>query len=152
MSKQPPPRPNPHARVRTGKGPDEHAPGSPSASSQFDASAGAENLVILKELALRQVQQRRARKRFFNEQLFVDLAWDILLALFIADADASDMSIADLTRAAGASEATTERWVAALKSEGLVEQARQSSRSDTVVTLTSRGHSAIVGALGCEGE
>lgn len=152
MSKQPPPRPGPQERVRPGKGRPERGRESPSARSQFDTAAGAENLVILKELALRQVQQRRARKRFFNEQLFADLAWDILLSLFIADADASDMSVADLTRTAGGSEATTRRWVAALQSEGLVEQARHASSGDTVVTLTSRGHSAIVGVLGSEGE
>ncbi len=63
---------------------------------------------------------RRGREAALGANLFSEPAWDVLLELYAAKLGARNMSLADLARAIGAPESTTERWIAVLNSRDLV--------------------------------
>jgi len=75
-----------------------------------DPSAAARRLQCL----------RRDRDRLFGAELFADPAWDMLLALYVAEADGQVLSIDGLCARAMVPAAAALRWVVALEERGLV--------------------------------
>jgi DNA-binding transcriptional ArsR family regulator len=66
---------------------------------------------------------RRARERLFGDGLFADPAWDMLLALFVADAEGEPLSVSQLCGASGVPHTTALRWIESLARAGLIVRA-----------------------------
>jgi DNA-binding MarR family transcriptional regulator len=63
---------------------------------------------------------RRERRRFFNESLFGEPAWDMLLLLCCASAKGTGINATVLTHASSAPPSVAQRWLSVLEDEGLV--------------------------------
>jgi len=65
------------------------------------------------------INARAARRRFFDEQLFSDPAWDILLELFALKCEGSRVSVSKLSVAANIPCTTALRWLDKLEADSL---------------------------------
>jgi hypothetical protein len=68
------------------------------------------------------IRQRQRRAHFFDDDLFVDPAWNILLDLTIARAEHKRVSVSSACIASGAPMSTALRWIAELVKRGLLER------------------------------
>ena len=75
----------------------------------------------LLRIAMRMVAARAARLARFPAALFMDHAWDILLAAYVSEAEGVLLTIADLHATVGLTETNASRWMRALHSERLIE-------------------------------
>lgn len=66
------------------------------------------------------INARRARSRFFEDDLFADPAWDILLDLFAAELTQRRVSVSSACIAAAVPATTAIRWISRLVREGLL--------------------------------
>jgi len=88
--------------------------------------------------ALASVRARRAL--FFDESLFFDPAWDILLELFAANCEGRRLSISAVGLTAKIPPTTVLRWIAVLEQKGLL--AREEDPHDarrTFLNLSADG-------------
>jgi DNA-binding MarR family transcriptional regulator len=65
---------------------------------------------------------RRQRDRFFDNRIFADPAWDILLELYAAELGQFRVSVSNLCRAAAVPETTALRWIRQLEDGGLIDR------------------------------
>lgn len=70
-------------------------------------------------LARRMMLGRRARGQALGADLFGDVAWEILLHLFLAHERGEHISVAALPRLVSAPPGCAERWLLALETKGL---------------------------------
>ena len=70
----------------------------------------------------RAIRARRLRDQHFGSGLFEDPAWDILLDLFAADLEGTQVSVSSLCIAAAVAPTTALRWIAKLTDSGLLER------------------------------
>lgn len=68
------------------------------------------------------VQARQARSAHFNQYLFADPAWDILLELFAIELEQRRVSVSKLCLSAGVPLTTALRWIDKLHEEGLLSR------------------------------
>ena len=66
------------------------------------------------------VRLRRVRERFFDEGLFADPAWDILLELYAAELGSQRVTISSLCVASAVPPTTALRWINSLVEKGLL--------------------------------
>jgi len=66
------------------------------------------------------LKARAARLKFFNEQLFADPAWDMLLELYALKCEGLRVSVSKLSLAAGVPCTTALRWIDKLEAEELL--------------------------------
>ena len=66
------------------------------------------------------IKARAARRNFFNEHLFADPAWDMLLELYALKCEHLRVSVSKLSLAAGVPGTTALRWIDKLESEQLL--------------------------------
>ena len=85
-------------------------------------AAGAVDLDAAKAL----LAARRMRERLFGDGLFADPAWDMLLALFVADEEREPLSVSQLCAASGVPHTTALRWIDSLARAGLIVRAPDS--------------------------
>jgi DNA-binding MarR family transcriptional regulator len=96
---------------------------------------------IEKQVARAMFQSRRTRARLFPAAMFNEPAWDMLLAVYIAD-DAP--TAAELARRTNTPLSTAMRWIIYLEVHRLI--ARESCADDRrahVISLTDRGRSQL---------
>jgi hypothetical protein len=99
------------------------------------------------QLALARKAYALRRKRtaiFGNAELFGEPAWDILVDLFIAQAEGKSVSVSSACIGSAAPATTGLRWLGVLADEGLV--VRENDAEDqrrVLVRLTARGLSAM---------
>lgn len=74
------------------------------------------------------INGRKARSKFFEEDLFCDPVWDIMLDLLAARLEHRSVSVKSLCIAAGVAPTTALRWINTLAERGLLE--RKSDPSD----------------------
>ena len=87
---------------------------------------------------------RELRNRFFARAIFAEPAWNMLLALYLADDDGRPVTASGLSEWSGCPPTTGLRWLRLLESERLVR--RRPSATDRrmcFVELTSRGREAL---------
>ena len=92
---------------------------------------------------------RRRRDSVLGSYLFGEPAWDLLLELFIAEADERRVSISNACVAAAVPSTTAIRWIKELESHKLVR--REDDPDDarrTYVRLTGAGRTALKRLLG----
>jgi hypothetical protein len=85
---------------------------------------------------------RKMRAHHLPDAVLSEIAWNILLALFVADADGRRMTGHDLLEVAEAPKSTGQRWIMALHVEGLVV-GDGTGNLDDVIGLTPAGISAV---------
>lgn len=66
------------------------------------------------------INARRARARFFPDDLFADPAWDILLDLFAAELTQRRVCVSSACIAAAVPATTAIRWISRLVNDGLL--------------------------------
>ena len=66
------------------------------------------------------IRRRRLRDRFFDEGLFADPAWDILLDLYAARLEGTRVYVSSLCYAAAVPATTALRWIAQMTDSGLL--------------------------------
>ena len=81
----------------------------------------AEN-VMLGLLADEVYRDRRRRARYLPSRMLGEPAWDIMLALFIAEARGDDITVSNACLAADAPASTALRWLHNLVEDGLVDR------------------------------
>lgn len=90
------------------------------------------------------IRCRRMRLRFFDQTLFADPAWDMLLDLTAARAEHLRVSVTSLCIASGVPTTTALRWIKLLEQAGLVKRIEDDTdRRRAFVTLTERGADAM---------
>lgn len=110
-------------------------PGAGPASSWPDAASAATTLYL----------GRRQRSHFFDDMLFGEGAWDMLLTLFAAAAENRALSLAECCAGAHVPPATALRYVSVLEQCGKVR--RTSDRRDALISLTEPGFAAMYAYL-----
>ncbi|MEP3760388.1 MAG: winged helix DNA-binding protein, partial [Marinomonas sp.] len=73
------------------------------------------------------IRQRQARSRFFDDGLFGDPAWDMLLDLTASRAEHQAVSVTSLCIASGVPATTALRWVKQMVEVGLFERTEDES-------------------------
>lgn len=93
-----------------------------------DATRPATAALGASDCAKRYLRQRRRREERFPSGLFADPAWDILLDLYICEAEARRVSVSDACRASAVPESTALRCIRSMIAHGLIS--REGSMSD----------------------
>lgn len=68
------------------------------------------------------IRVRRLRDRFFEEELFADPAWDILLDLMASRLEGTKVSVSSLCIAAAVPATTALRWIKSMTDQGYLER------------------------------
>jgi len=71
-------------------------------------------------VARRMIRERLRRQNFFDAGLFADPAWDMMLDLFVAEAEGRETPVMNLCLSSQVPETTTLRWVRTLEQEGVL--------------------------------
>ena len=101
------------ARLSVGPGPRPWAEPEASAAGQPAPPVSA-------ELVRQVIRARRLRARFFDEELFADPAWDMLLDLFQAEIAQHRVRVSSLCIAAAVPPTTALRWIKTMTDAGLL--------------------------------
>lgn len=90
-------------------------------------------------------RSRRLRSRVFGDtQLFGEPAWDILLDLFVAEAEAKPLSVTSACIGAAVPTSTALRWLVILEEQGLVRRENDPSDARRVfLHLTGEGYARM---------
>ncbi|QEA14995.1 MarR family transcriptional regulator [Novosphingobium ginsenosidimutans] len=102
--------------------------------------APIDDSIRLRNIAREEYRRRRSRGDYFDEYLFAEPAWDILLDLYVAHVDEIRISVTSACLASSSPSTTALRWVAILEGQGLVK--RTGDKADqrrTWVALTDLG-------------
>jgi len=92
----------------------------------------------------RAIRSRRLRDSFFGAGLFEDPAWDMLLDLFAAELERTQVSVSSLCIAAAVAPTTALRWIGKLTDAGLFErQPDPFDRRRAFMALTDRASQAM---------
>lgn len=112
------------------------------APSQPSAFAFGNSATVM--LAREIYAERRRRRRFFDEDLFGEPSWDILLDLYIALCDDRAVPTTSACIGSNVPPTTALRWLRILEARGLVE--RRSDDADgrrTFVALSDKGRATM---------
>lgn len=92
-------------------------------TSHADASMAPDDSEPVPEIPVRvvtkEIRARRLRSRFFEETLFADPAWDMMLDLFEAELAQRRVAISSLCVAAAVPATTGLRWLNSMTEKGL---------------------------------
>lgn len=114
----------------------------PAASRQRGASAATSlpRPALVREI----IRQRQLRARFFEEGLFADPAWDILLDLTVAMGENKQVSVSSLCIAACVPPTTALRWISQMTEGGLLDRVRDpADRRRAFIELSDRAATAM---------
>jgi hypothetical protein len=87
---------------------------STTSDSGRDDAANRDLPVIRPEFVRSEIRARRLRGRYFEEDLFADPAWDILLDLFEAELTQRRISVSSACAAAAVPATTALRWITSM--------------------------------------
>lgn len=95
-------------------------------------------------LVRRIIQQRQARARFLDGELFADPAWDMLLDLTAARVEHVRVSVTSLCIASGVPPTTALRWISQMTEAGLLERIEdETDRRRAFIQLTDKAVDAM---------
>ena len=90
------------------------------------------------------IRARRLRETILGTELFSDPAWDMLLALFLAELRQQRVTTTELMKATSASRTTALRWIDALEQDRLIRRRRAPlDARKCFVELSQRGSAAL---------
>lgn len=123
---------------------------SPSQVWNGTTGGGAERLRSIRpalpdpRLVRRIIRQRQLRARYFEEELFGDPAWNMLLDLTAARAEHTRVSVTSLCIASGAPPTTALRWIGQMTEAGLFQRVQDDTdRRRVFIALTDRAADAM---------
>jgi hypothetical protein len=85
----------------------------------YGAQPGGDEAAVSPQEIRQAIRSRRLRSQFFDEGLFEDPAWDMLLDLFAAELERAQVSVSSLCIAAAVAPTTALRWIAKMSEAGL---------------------------------
>ena len=94
-------------------------PGTPAANRNDAPAQGGEAPSVELETVRQVIRARRLRARFFDEELFADPAWDMLLDLLQAEIAQHRVPVSSLCIAAAVPATTALRWIKTMTDAGL---------------------------------
>jgi len=101
-----------------------------------------------RELAKQLLAQRVARFDHFPAELFHEPAWDMLLALFVAQEERRTMNVKTLVGSAHAPVTTSQRWIDHLHKLKLIDRVIDPvDRRRMEISLSDAGYAAITAYL-----
>jgi hypothetical protein len=105
-----------------------------------------ERIQVALEAARKAVRDREARADFVgNQEIFGEPAWDILLDLFIRQANESHVSARGAMTHSGAGPSTVVRWLSVLEQNGLIQTMPDPSDSKhSLIQLTPAGYEGML--------
>jgi hypothetical protein len=110
-----------------------------------DFADGPDGQVNHAKLAERIYRSRRDRERVFNDDIFADPAWDLLLDLFVRSARNEQVSISSACHAASVPEATALRYLKALTEKKYVERiSHPNDKRSTTLRMTPLGSNLMI--------
>jgi len=90
------------------------------------------------------LHERRRRASYFNPVMFAEAAWDVLLALYVADFHGSRLSVGRLIEWTGAPSTTALRWVDYLEERQYVtRRTAEVDKRIVYVDLLERGRETL---------
>ena len=102
-----------------------------------------ENLLSVARFSL---EARQGRVEHFSPAMFGEPAWDLLLALYVTQADTPAPAVSSLAKAAGIAITTAFRWIEYLEEKRLIERQRSSDDGRALtVALTTEGRARLEG-------
>jgi len=103
----------------------------------------------LTEFARQILAGRKQRERFFDPVLFSNPAWDILLNLYLADADGQSVDLFESCGPSAVPHGVALRWLAYLKQEEMVIEIPDPAQTGrTVIQLSEQTRLTISAYLG----
>ncbi len=109
-----------HADATAGS---QHADGTGNATPDLEALDEDAQRALFTEMARLSYARRRKRAKIFGDsELFGEPAWDILLDLYIAQADDKPVSVSSACIGSAAPPTTGLRWLGVLADQGLLER------------------------------
>lgn len=130
--------------ARLSSTPDEAAP-TPLRLIQPDAEAPPVNVDVVRSA----IRARRLRSRYFDEELFADPAWDMLLDLLQAELAQHRVPVSSLCIAAAVPATTALRWIKSMTDAGLfVRRADPHDGRRIFVELSPEASAALRGYFG----
>ncbi|MGH6617075.1 hypothetical protein [Sphingomonas sp.] len=94
------------------------------------------------------IRARRLRGQYFDAGLLEDPAWDMLLDLFAAELERSQVSVSSLCIAAAVAPTTALRWIAKMSEAGLFERhADPFDRRRAFMALSATARAGMMGYL-----
>jgi predicted transcriptional regulator len=114
-------------------------------SSARDFTDGIEEQVNHARLAERVYKARRERERVFNDDIFADPAWDLLLDLFVRTARNEQISVSSACHGANVPEATALRYLKVLTERKYVERfSHPNDKRSTTLKMTPLGNRLMI--------
>jgi DNA-binding MarR family transcriptional regulator len=112
-----------------------------------DATAAPSQTTLL-ERAEKLYRLRRQRGRHFDESLFGEPAWDLLLDLFIQGERGTAVSVSSACVAAAVPTTTALRWITTLMRKGLIDRTTdQDDGRRRLIKLSAQGRKMMAGLL-----
>ncbi len=118
--------------------------GSAMGGSTTGGSSSGEPAAIRRMHAERLIAERRARRAYFAPDLFHEPAWDMLLALFLANEEGRIMHVKALVASSDAPVTTSQRWIDHLHKLRLIDRVGDpDDRRRIEISLSDTGLTAI---------
>lgn len=109
--------------------------------SSANETHSRENLLAVARFTL---TMRQARAEHFSPAMFGEPAWDVLLALYVTQADNPAPAVSSLAKTAGIAITTAFRWVDYLEKKRLIERQRSSDDGRALtVALSNNARSRL---------
>jgi DNA-binding MarR family transcriptional regulator len=113
-------------------------------ADRLPESLTPEQRQTLRDEAAREQRRRGLRRKLFDPNLFGEPAWEILLALYVADDVERRLSIAQLTAVTHVPLTTALRWLAHLEDHDLVSRTiAPDDQRIVLIELTETGRRAM---------
>nr|WP_299597922.1 winged helix DNA-binding protein [Sphingomonas bacterium] len=98
--------------------------------------------------ARRMIRERSRRHNFFDAGLFADPAWDMMLDLFVAEAEGRETPVMNLCLSSQVPETTTLRWVKTLEHAGVfIRQKDEHDQRRVLVRLSPSAAKSLAAYL-----
>jgi DNA-binding MarR family transcriptional regulator len=102
-----------------------------------------ENLLSVARFSL---ETRQGREEHFSPAMFGEPAWDLLLALYVTQADTPASAVSSLAKSAGIAITTAFRWIDYLEEKRLIQRQRSSDDGRALtVALSEDGRARLEG-------
>jgi hypothetical protein len=96
--------------------------------------------------ARRMIRERARRHNYFDAGLFADPAWDMMLDLFVAEAEGRETPVMNLCLSSQVPETTTLRWVKTLEHAGVFIRQKDNHDQRRVLVRLSPGAAKAMAA------